>query len=88
MIKITFKWGEVAPAYLAACLHIVNSSTICHLHRLTSGVCAVFDTSIWKGSVCGWQECECSVSLTGVEVRAAAARPALRFMLSGAYLGS
>lgn len=21
MIKITFKWGEVAPAYLAACLH-------------------------------------------------------------------
>lgn len=86
MIKITFKWGEVAPAYLAACLHSHHRKLVHDLSSASSDIWGV--CSIWKGSVCGWQECECSVSLTGVEVRAAAARPALRFMLSGAYLGS
>lgn len=52
------------------------------------GLCSVFDTGIWKGSVSSQQQCECSVSFPAVRVRATAARPPLCFMLSGAYLHS
>lgn len=45
MIKITFKWGEVAPAYLAACLHSRHRKLVHDLSSASSdiwGVCSVW----------------------------------------------